>query len=393
MPQATAQLICKVSIEMTMFGRCVRTRLRVARGMSYMFLLLNSACSLIYREDIERAQCSEQMDCAQASKELGVPLVCRADACQVALCTRNEECPASSTCISNSCVGTSASAETTVPCTMDAECGAGNRCGFDGFCYAMWGCLEIDRERPTAAASLRYSTLVRNIEAVDDPARVGDLMVKACSVIDPTCAVPNVGPLDSTITRDKLLTAAFQNVPMTGFIGALQVDELPATAGILPSYVHFTADTPLYGDFYAQTPLLLIRAELFKLLAVGAAVNVDPNATTIAVRVHDCGGRTAPGVSMAAPGSAGALFVPLQADRVPVVGGTETTEDGGALLVNVPASRPVPLTFSDVNTGRVLSDSALLNPRPAAINYLFWYPRQSAQQKWMGEARRRGLTP
>jgi hypothetical protein len=274
---------------------------------------------------------------------------------------------------------------------LDADCGAGNRCGFDGYCYATWGCLAVDRERVSAPATLRYSTLVRNIEAIDDPNRVGDLLVKACSVLDPTCAVPNVGPLEVTLSTDKLLTATFQRVPSTGFIGALQVDELSAAGGILPSYVHFTADTPLFGDFRAQTPLLLIRAELFNLLAVGATVQLDPNATTIAVRVHDCGGRTAPGVSMAAPGSPEALFVPLQADRVPVDNGTETTEDGGALLVNVPANRPVPLTFSDVATGRILSDSALLNPRPAAINYLFWYPRQSAQQKWMEEARKRGL--
>lgn len=356
-------------------------------------MLLSTACSLIYREDLERTQCTEQTDCTQASKALGVPLVCRAQACQMAPCVRNEECPANSTCISNTCVGTLGGAETIVPCTLDADCGEGNRCGFDGFCYAMWGCLGIDRERAVAPATLRYTTLVRDIEAVDDPIRVGDLQVMACSVIDPICAVPNVGPLDATITADKQLTATFQGVPMTGFIGALQVDVLPAAAGVLPTYVHFTADTPLYGDFYAQTPLLLIRAELFSLLAVAAAVTIDPLATTVAIRVHDCGGRTAPGVSMAAPGSPNALFVPLQADRVPVVGGTETTEDGGALLVNVPASRPVPLTFHDVNTGRVLSDSALLNPRPAAINYLFWDPRQSAQQKWMAEARRRGLTP
>jgi hypothetical protein len=358
-----------------------------------MLVLLCEACSLIYREDIERTQCLEQTDCAQGSKELGIPLVCRAGACQMAPCARNEECPANSTCISNMCVGTLAGAETVVPCALDSDCGAGNRCGFDGFCYAMWGCLGVDREQPAAPASLRYTTLVRNIEAPDNPAGVGDLMVTACSVIDPMCAAPNVGPLDSVVSANKQLTATFQNVPMTGFIGALQVDVVPATAGILPSFVHFTADTPLNGDFYAQTPLLLIRAELFSLLAVSAAVALDPTATTIAVRVHDCGGRTAPGVAMAAPGSPGALFVPLQSDRVPVVGGTETTEDGGALLVNVPANRPVPLAFSDFATGRVLTDSALLNPRPAAINYLFWYPRQSAQLKWMAEARRRGLTP
>jgi hypothetical protein len=96
---------------------------------------------------------------------------------------------------------------------------------------------------------------------------------------------------------------------------------------------------------------------------------------------------------MAAPGSPGSTFVPLQADRVPVVGGVATTEDGGALLVNVPANRPVPLTFTDVVSGRTLTDSVLLNPKPSAINYLFWYPRQTAQQKWMGEARKRGLIP
>jgi hypothetical protein len=356
-------------------------------------MLSTAACSLIYREDIQRVQCSEQSDCMLASAGLGTPLICMAGACQAASCAENAECPAGSTCISNMCVGTRSGAETAVACTSDAECGTGNRCGYDGFCYVMWGCLDADSERPTAPAVLRYSTLVRNIEDPDDPTRVGDLQARACSVIDPTCAAPNVSPLDVTISVDKQLTAAFQNVPSTGFIGALQVDVLPVEAGFLPTYVHFTADTPLYGDFHAQTPLLLIRAQLFDLLAVGAAVTLDPTATTVAVRVHDCGGRTAQGVAMAAPGAPLSTFVPLQADRVPVVGGVATTEEGGALVVNVPANRPVPMTFTDVDTGRVLTDSVLLNPRLGAINYMFWYPRQSAQQKWMVEARNRGLVP
>jgi len=374
-------------------GWVAAARWVVALQLACVLALSSAACSLIYREDIERTQCSEQADCAAAAMALGIPLVCRTGACQTATCTQNEECPASSTCISNMCVGTRSGAETEVACTLDAECGAGNRCGFDGFCYVTWGCLNIDVDRAAAPAVLRYSALVRNIEDTDDPTRVGDLQARACSVIDPTCAAPNVGPMDVTVTPEKQLTAAFQNVPTTGFIGALQVDVLPIEAGILPTYVHFTADTPLYGDFYQQTPLLLIRAELFNLLAVAAAVTLDPAATTIAVRVHDCGGRTVAGVGMASPGSVGSTFVPLQADRVPVVGGVATTEDGGALVINVPANRPVPLTFTNVETGRVLTDSVLLNPRPSAINYLFWYPRQTAQQKWIAEARKRGLVP
>lgn len=289
------------------------------------------------------------------------------------------------------CVGTQMGAETRAACSQDIECGGGNRCGFDGLCYVMWGCLDADKERPTAPPVLRYSTLVRNIEAPDDPTRVGDLRVTGCSVIDPTCAAPNVMSQDVTIRSDKLLTAVFRGVPSTGFIGSLQVDALPEALGILPSFIHFTADTPLYADFYAQTPILLIRDDLYQQLALVAAVTLDPTATTIAVRVHDCGGRTAAGVTMAAPSAPMATFVPLQADRVPVVGGLETTEDGGALLVNVPANRPVSLTFSDLRTKRILTDSALLNPRPGAINYLFWYPRQSAQQKWLQEATRRML--
>lgn len=361
------------------------------RAAACVLALCSAGCSLLYREDLERRQCLEQADCTQASRDFGVPLVCRANACQQALCTRNEECPASSTCISNMCVGTQSGAETQATCSQDAECGEGNRCGFDGFCYVMWGCLDVDREHPVAPPVLRYSTLVRNIEAPDDPTRVGELQVIGCSVIDPTCAAPNVVSQDVSISPDKLMQAVFRNVPTTGFIGSLHLDALPASAGIMASYVHFTADTPLFADFYAQTPVLLIRGELYQLLAQVAAVTLDPAATTIAVRVHDCGGRPAPGVSMASTSAPTATFVPLQADRVPVVGGLETTEDGGALLVNVPANRPVALTFRDVHGNRVLTDSALLNPRPAAINYLFWYPRQSAQQKWTAEARRRSL--
>ncbi|HTU59954.1 MAG TPA: hypothetical protein VMF89_15990, partial [Polyangiales bacterium] len=82
--------------------------------------MCTTACSLIYREEIQRMQCSEQSDCMLGSMGLGTPLVCMAGACQAATCVESAECPAGSTCISSMCVGTRAGAETAVACTSDA---------------------------------------------------------------------------------------------------------------------------------------------------------------------------------------------------------------------------------------------------------------------------------
>ena len=94
---------------------------------------------------------------------------------------------------------------------------------------------------------------------------------------------------------------------------------------------------------------------------------------------------------MSATGFPAATFVPLQSEISPVLDSTKTTEEGVGLLINTPGGRGVKFVLRDENAGRVLTDTLSFVTHSGAMNYVFWYPRYIAQQRWMEELRRQGL--
>lgn len=365
-------------------------------------LALSAGCSFIYGDDLDKKQCERDADCGS---DAGVALVCRMNACQAPLCAGNDDCPSGFSCVATMCMPGEGDAGTRTACTQDVDCGEGNRCGFDGFCYEKWGCLASNRDWPTAAQSFSYQVPVRRITDLEVPSAVPELAIIACNAIDPDCRRPAVPKGDVIVSEDKVVTVPFTGIGASGFTGLIRFDPVTpgSDAGIadagasevlpLPAVLHFTAETPLVGNTRAQSRLLTIDPSTFSALALIADVQLDLTAATIAVRIHDCGGRTAAGVSMFPTGVATATFVPIQNESTPVVGGTRTTIDGSAIIINVPPDRNQTFVLRDEDTGRVITQEIAFVARGAAINYLFYYPRYRALDQWNREAARRGLVP
>lgn len=363
-------------------------------------LAMLAGCSFIYGDDLDKEQCERDADCAS---DAGVALVCRMNACQAPLCAGNDDCPSGFSCEATMCMPNAADAGVRTACTQDVDCGEGSRCGFDGFCYEKWGCLASNRDWPIAAQSFSYQVPIRRITDLEVPSAVPEMSIIACNTIDPTCTRPAVRKEDVTVSEDKVVTVPFSGIGASGFTGFIRFDPIArsvdggvADAGTdevlaLPGVLHFTAETPLVGNTRAQSRLLTIDPSTFGALAIIADVQLDLTAATIAVRIHDCGGRTAAGVSMIPTGVTTATFVPIQNESTPVVGGTRTTSDGSAIIINVPPDRNQTFVLRDEDTGRVIAQDIAFVARGAAINYLFYYPRYRALDQWNREAKRRGL--
>src|SRR5690606_41430933 len=60
-----------------------------------------------------------------------------------------------SACVQNLCIAPriDGGAPTPSTCVNDSDCLTGSRCGFDGLCYAKWGCLEQSLDWPTTTTA------------------------------------------------------------------------------------------------------------------------------------------------------------------------------------------------------------------------------------------------
>jgi hypothetical protein len=371
---------------------------------SLALLALATGCSFLYGDDIDHRQCTTQADCDAVA--IGSPLVCRMNTCQLASCLSSAQCPEGSECVASTCTTRAPpdSGMSKTACTQDSDCGTGNRCGFDNFCYEKWGCLDDDRDWPKSSPSFSYRIAVRKITDLEfrEPASFPELDVVACAAIDPACNTPVVRRGDVQLSDDKTVSVPFTGIGNSGFNGfirfapvALTLDGGVAQDGgtaqpFLPTYLHFSADNPLVASTVAQSRLLTIDETTFGFLATVAEVKLDLTQATIALRIHDCGGRTAPGVSMVARGVTSATFVPIQNESVPIVGGTKTAFDGSAIIINVPP-RNHTFVLHDEDVGRTIADQVAFLAVGNAVNYFFYYPRFKALEAWNQQARAQGL--
>lgn len=356
-------------------------------SISFLAALLatSTGCSLVYGDDIDARQCESNADCEAAATALGDPLVCLAHICQRQTCTTNAECPAQAICSNTVCVKGDAG-PVQMACTQDSECGAGKRCGFDNVCYEKWGCLENDRDW-TPNASATYSSVVRDF--YDSSLIAGTITARACRPTEPTCNSPFVRPEQTQVDQQaKTFAVPFATLPSSGFIGSINVnvgaDSADAgTQAFMPGYIHFTQENPLVSDLVPQTDILLVRPSIVSVLAASWDEPVDVTKAILVLQAHDCGGRKAPGMSIAPLTTVdGYFFVPIAGKTLPVPGETRTADDGAALAFNLPEKSLV-FVLRDEDAGRVLSDTISMSIRAGAINYFAYYPRRSAVEKWM----------
>jgi hypothetical protein len=352
-----------------------------------------AGCSLVYGGDIDARQCTSSADCEAAAATLGDPLVCLASICQRQTCTTNAECPAQTVCSNTVCVKGDAGPMQRA-CTQDSECGAGERCGYDKLCYDKWGCLDTERDwTPNASATFRSAVG----DFITGAVATGNVTVRACRVNDPDCSRPVVEVEQVPVeAATKAFTVTFSALTSLGFIGMVNVTA-SGTDGLgapfLPGYVHFTQETPLVSDLKPQTDVLLIGSSSIATLAASWAYPIDPQKVILVLQAHDCGGRRAPGVSLAPLDAvADYLYVPIAGKMVPMPGETKTADDGAALAFNLPGKSQV-FIIRDEDLSRVLTDKISVTLRAPGINYLAYYPRRSAVEKYMAYAKSQGLVP
>jgi len=350
-------------------------------------LAFTAGCSFIYADEIDRKQCKRDQDCEAAAGRLDTPLVCRQNACQAPECEGDGDCPAGSACQSNLCIGVG-SDDSGVPgpvaCEGDTDCDAEKfeLCGLDGFCYEKWGCLDEEPDWPDAPSKLEYR--VELLGTTADPEAIPEYEVTACTLRDPSCSDLVVKAGAASVDDKNLLTVPFSGLDAKGFRGVINLvpqGQEEVQNPILPAYVQFTAETPLVATFTGLAPISAFSAADRTLLGAVAGVTVEPDEAGVLLRVLDCGGRYAAGVSMKAPAAPQGTFIPLQAEAGLVLGSNETTEDGTAILTKLPGDRSLVFTLRDEPQDRVITDTLNFITHGGAVDLVTYYPRFSTLTK------------
>jgi len=350
----------------------------VVRMLLACSLTALASCTLMYGDDFDKKQCKSNKDCPT------LPEGSVAYSCLSNVCVLNEV---------DAAVGAAR-----VACKNAKDCETGERCGFDGFCYEKWGCLEDDPDwLDNVKQDFTYESEVRSLQSPDDASLLGTISAMACSAADPKCERPKVPESASKVSADKVLTVPFKGVGSSGFVGVIKmVAELPKDAdgevrAVLPGYFHFTGENPLVTDVITQDRALLIDEGTYGNLSGLSSVGADPNAGTVVFLMYDCGGQSAADISITPSGVENFAFVPIQGETTPVISGTATTDDGVAILVNIPPGSQV-FTLKDTKLGLV-SDTFSFNVRGSAINYVQYYPRYSGLKAWLDERARKAKKP
>ncbi|HVZ36732.1 MAG TPA: hypothetical protein VG963_30095 [Polyangiaceae bacterium] len=386
------------------FGRAFQNCKSVARGSLLAIALASGAgCTIIYGSEFNKKQCKSQTDCDSAALALGQPLVCLQETCQTPACTQSSECPANSSCNGTVCVAGSADAGSAdaatngVACTEDGDCGsAEQRCGYDGYCYAKWGCLSEEAKWPPTPFNVTYTTTLRSAEDPGNPAAVHDERVELCIVTDPNCANAVVKSEQVTIGADATVTVPLVNGSSSNyFVGFARFTSPPPADGgsavqELPAYRLFTADTPLAANIIDPITINLVAAQTLALQSAVTGIAVDTTQAILEFFVADCGGRPAPGMSVSANNVPNTVFLPLT-NSGPVLGSNQTTTDGTATLLGVPGDKLQTFTIRDEGLQRVISSTLTFSTHSGANDYFVYYPRNSALQKWLAEAKRLGM--
>jgi hypothetical protein len=211
------------------------------------------------------------------------------------------------------------------------------------------------------------------------------LEVLACSGGDQKCEKPlAVGKVDA----EKNLSLTFKNFTETQFSGFIRIRDASASGpSFLPAYVHYGSETRLVSDLPVQTRIFMVDPATYQQLALVAHADADPEAGTMIFVVQDCGGRGAANVAMKPKNMKSYTFIAVQGGTQPIPDAEGTTVDGAGLFVNMPPNEARTFVLTDVDTGRVI-DEISVNVRGGATNWVFYYPRYSAVQRWVNQSKK-----
>jgi hypothetical protein len=337
---------------------------RVLARMLLTTLVATAGCTVMYADDADRKQCKSNDDCEKRSG--GEGLVCK---------------------LPEGVCGDPEGSDEPVACKQNTDCPDAQLCGFNGFCYEKWGCLDSDLDWPEANRDFTFTAPLVSLTNPENPDLLGDAFeVLACAGADPGCASPIA---TGNVDADKLLSLRFSNFTGSQFTGSIRIRDSAATepesAAFMPTYVHYGSESRLVTSLRVQTRIFLVNPATYAMLATLAGVsNADQGAGTVIFIVHDCGGQLAAAVSMRPESTSSWEFLAVSGGNQPVPGTNATTEDGAGLLLNIPPDEARTFVLTDEASGDEI-DRVSLNVRGRAINYVFYYPRYAALDQWLEE--------
>ena len=191
---------------------------------------------------------------------------------------------------------------------------------------ADWRCLAQPVQQPSAPVFAGAAPrVIYSLQMVDlsSGAIYRSIQVRACALTDVDCNNPLTDWL-SVNEQGRVDVPLFQN-----FTGYLEIDS--SLGEIVPQLFFFTE--PLQPRAEPEFPLAMVAVTNLPPLVQLLGVEPQPTSGMIALRVFDCGGKTAAGVSLSTPSGAVPWYF---VGGLPSGTQTETGPEGLAGFLDVP---------------------------------------------------------
>lgn len=343
--------------------------MRVSMLCLFAPMVLASGCSLTL--DSERHQCDEPADCGEIFNAPAAAYTCVDNLCQTYReCTDNAGCmntPGKNICSNNKCVA----------CTEKAQCVNANTstsmdCVSNECEDAVWGCLNEPDNRPPATQPSATFTIMAKDPLADTtkpnpyPAGLTAVLCKAPTV-DPACVMPLGGTTPSYDMTTGILTLA--NVPHDTTNVHLRFSGPGQTYLPVEYYTNRAA-----RDAMTVEDVNFIPASVFATIMDGEK-KVDPSKASINIRIHDCKGDPAPGVTLTSSVTPADLLHSYVEGRAPRFDLQETKAAGIAGLFNATPSTNTTLTLSINAFTPPRTKTYQISPVGNAVTVIDFYPR------------------
>jgi hypothetical protein len=320
---------------MSLGSRGVRMMTRDSMLALALGSVLVGGCGLVI--DSSRNQCESATDCAaQLGDDVNI-YECVEGLCRTKVeCDSNDQCvtPGKNICLQGLCVG----------CVVTPDCSSATAMCVDNVCIDdSWGCVNDADNRPLSTQSSASLTL-RVADALTMMPVQGVTAVKLClsSTVDPSCTQSFPASSASYNTQTGILTAS--GIIPGSYYRVIATP--PTSSGLLPMefFTNRTArDTENAAEAFF-TPSFVLDGNTLQ-----SPQPIDRSKALVTVRIFDCLGKPAQGVTMtASAGPPDMVLAYSDETRLPNYTLTSTTKAGIVGVMNGPTGT---LTTFTVKSG------------------------------------------